>query len=196
MTASADGRLVLFGARDGTTRLMDAERGHLVHRLPSQPGYVRCLDLSPDARLALSGNMRDSKMRFWDLEAERCLQVFEGHSEGIYDVAFDAQQRRALSSSRDIRLWDLETGQCTRVFRGHTDTIRSVVWSADQRQALSASHDRTVWVWNIDNGACLRVLEGHSTGVVKAVWSSKARRVLSCDWNGGVRRWDLPGSTS
>jgi WD40 repeat protein len=48
--------------------------------------------------------------------------LFEGHTDGVYDVALDATQHRALSGSRDgtVRLWDTETGRCLRVLEGHT----------------------------------------------------------------------------
>ena len=70
-------------------------------------------------------------MRLWDIEAERCLQVFEGHKDGIYDVAFDGSQRRALSGSRDttVRLWDLKSGRCLRVLEERGWESSSVVFT-------------------------------------------------------------------
>ena len=196
-TTSTDGRLVLFGARDGTTRLMDAESGQLVHILPSYGGYgyIRCLHLSPDSRLALSGDMRDSRMRLWDIEAERCLQVFEGHKDGIYDVAFDGSQRRALSGSRDttVRLWDLKSGRCLRVLEGHTYHVHSVDWSADGNRALSCSRD--IRLWDLETGQCVRVFRGHTETIRSVAWSADQRRALSASHDGTVRVWDVESGT-
>ena len=109
----------------------------------------------------------------------------------MHGVVWAADQRRAVSCSRDIRLWDVESGECLRVFNGHADTIRTVQWSGDQRFLLSASHDRTVRLWDALTGRCLHVFEGHSVGVVAAAFSHDQRSAYSCDWNGGIRVWDL-----
>jgi WD40 repeat protein len=195
LAATTDGRLVLIGGRDGTARLMDAESGQLLHSLTGHRSLIRCLDLSPDARVALSGEMRDPRIRLWNIEAERCVQAFDGHTDGIYDVALDRTQRRALSGSRDttVRLWDLESGRCLRVLEGHTYHVHSVVWSDDGRRALSCSLD--VRLWDLDTGQCLRVFRGHTEVIRSVAWSHDQRRAVSASHDGTVRVWDLESGT-
>ena len=101
-----------------------------------------------DQRRVLSGS-RDGTVRVWDVETGRCLRVIEGHTYHVQCVAWGADQRRALSCSRDIRLWDVETGRCLRVFEGHTETIRSVDWSLDQRRAFSCDWIGGIRVWSL-----------------------------------------------
>ena len=195
IAATTDGRLVLIGGRDGTARLMDAETGELLHNLAGHHSLIRCLDLSPDARLALSGEMRDPSIRLWDIEAERCLQVFEGHTDGIYDVALDSAQQRALSGSRDttVRLWDLKSGRCLRVLAGHTYHVQCVVWSNDGRRALSCSQD--IRLWDLETGECLRIFRGHTETIRSVAWSADQRRALSASHDGTVRVWDIESGT-
>src|SRR4029079_7607767 len=109
-----------------------------------------------------------------------CLRVMDGHTYHVQCLAWAADQRRALSCSREIRLWDLDTGRCLESF-GLTDTIRTIAWSVDQQHALSASHDGTVRVWDVATGRCLRTFEGHTTCVVNAVWTADQRQIISCD---------------
>ena len=91
----------------------------------------------------------------------------EGHADGVYDVAFDSSEERALSGSRDgtIRLWDLETGGCDRVFKGHTYHVHNVLWSADRSRILSTSSD--IRLWEVQSGRCLRVFKQDHTGTIR-----------------------------
>lgn len=191
LTATADGRLALIGGRDGTARLMDAEGGALLHTLHGHRSLIRCVDMSPDARMALSGEMRDPRMRLWDIEAERCVQVFDGHRDGIYDVAFERTLRRALSGSRDttVRLWDLASGRCVHVLEGHTYHVHSVAWSDDGKRALSCSQD--IRLWNLETGECLRVFRGHTEVIRSVAWSADQRRAVSASHDRTVRVWDI-----
>ena len=122
-----------------------------------------------------------------------CLLILEGHSDLVYCVAFSADQRRALSGSRDntIRLWNLDTGRCVRVFEGHTDWVSSLAWSGDQRRALSGSHDNTLRLWDVQKGRCLRVLKGHTAEVASVAWSADQRLALSGSDDGTVLLWDM-----
>ena len=52
--------------------------------------------LSPDGRRALTAG-QDSTVRLWDLETGRCLRVLEGHTGYVMSVAWNADQRRAIS---------------------------------------------------------------------------------------------------
>lgn len=95
-------------------------------------GRVRGLDLDARNERVLCAEL-DHSLQCWDLKVGRCLQVLEGHTDGVYSASFDPTQRRALSGSRDttLRLWDLETGRCLRVFSGHNYHVHSVRWNMD-----------------------------------------------------------------
>jgi WD40 repeat protein len=191
LAGGADGRTVLIGGRDGTARLMDVGSGQLLRSLAGHHSLVRCLDMTPDCRVALSGELRDPRVRLWDVDSERCIQAFEGHTDGVYAVAIDGMRQRALSGSRDatVRLWDLATGKCTRVLEGHTYHVQSVAWSMDGRRALSCSQD--VRLWDLDSGRCLRVLRGHTETIRSVSWSPDQRKAVSASHDGSVRVWDV-----
>ena len=64
------------------------------------------------------------KARLWDLQGN-LLQVFKGHEDEIFSVAFSPEGKSILTSSYDntARLWDLQ-GNVLTVFRGAS--IRSL----------------------------------------------------------------------
>jgi small GTP-binding protein len=160
-------------------------------RLDSKGARIWAYAFSLDGTRALTGG--DNTVRLWDLDTGRCLRVLEGHTGIVYEVEWDAYQRRALSSSADktVRLWDVDTGRCLCVLEGHTHFVYGMAWSADQRRALSSSADKTVRLWDVDTGRCLRVLTGHMSQVGCVAWSADQRRVLSGSMDNTMRLWDV-----
>jgi hypothetical protein len=134
---------------------------------------------SPEGNCVLTG-AGDGTVRLWDLEVGCCLRVLEGHKGSVTDVAWGADQRRALCcADRSVLLWDVEGRQCLRVLAGHMGNVQCVAWSADQRRALSGAGDGTVRLWDVEAGRCLRVLEAHTGFVNSVAWSADHRRALS-----------------
>jgi WD40 repeat protein len=190
---SPDQRFVLIGGLDAKVRIWDLDSGQPIHVFEGHQEFIRCVAFSKnlDRFLSGSGRRRDPGLRIWDLRTERCLNVLEGHADGIYTVALDAQDRFALTGSRDttVRLWDLEEGRCVRVLQGHTYHVHCVAWSPDQRHALSCSRD--IRLWNVGDGRCTHVLDGHTDTIRSVMWSRDGRRALSGSHDGTVRFWDV-----
>jgi WD40 repeat protein len=190
---SHDERHIYVGGRDGTVKIWNFESGACLHQLKPHNRLVRCIDVGFDSRLALTGagHLLDPVVRLWDVESEYCLRILEGHSDGVYDVAFSPTQRRALSASRDttIRLWDLESGMCLRVFKGHSYHVHSVLWSPDERRVLSCSQD--IRLWDVNSGRCIRVFDYQGETIRRLAWSGDQRRALSASHNGTVQLWDV-----
>ena len=160
-------------------------------RLDSKGARIWAYAFSLDGTRALTGG--DNTVRLWDLDTGRCLRVLEGHTGIVYEVEWDAYQRRALSSSADktVRLWDVDTGRCLRVLTGHMSQVGCVAWSADQRRVLSGSMDNTMRLWDVDTGRCLRVFEGHTEWVQSVTWSADQRRALSGSADNTMRLWEV-----
>jgi WD40 repeat protein len=186
-----DNRTLFVGCRDGAVRVVDLERDHLEHVLTGHRDLVRCLDITPDHRNAISGGMRDRELRWWDVGSAQCLRVMTGHRDGIYSVALDPTQTLALSGSRDttVRLWDLDRGECIRIFEGHRYHVHDIAWSVDGRRALSCSQD--IRLWDVATGRSIRVLEGHTETIRSVAWSPNQQLALSAAHDRTVRVWDV-----
>ena len=190
---SPDERHVFLGTRLGIMQMWDVDNGRRLHVFEGHHGLMRCIDVNSDGSRVLSGTaFRDTAVRLWDVNSERSLQVLVGHSDGVYDVAFDPAQRRALTGSRDgtIRMWDLETGKCLQVFKRHSYHVHSVLWSRDGSRVLSSSQD--IRLWDVETGACIRVFDQEHTEVIRRLaWSADQRRALSASHDGTVRLWNV-----
>jgi WD40 repeat protein len=88
--------------RDDRRQFVSGAFGQCVRVFQGHDGYVRCVQATRGWKRVLWGS-GDHTLRLWDLEAGRCVRVLDGHRDAVYDVAFSPDERRALSTSRDIR---------------------------------------------------------------------------------------------
>ena len=73
----------------------------------------------------------DRSWRLWDLEAQEEILHQEGHSMGVYDIAFHQDGSLAGTGGLDAfgRVWDLRTGRCIMFLEGHLKEIYGINFS-------------------------------------------------------------------
>ena len=183
--------LVLVGSRDFSIELWNTARHEQVSVLRGHHGQPRAADTNADVTRALTGcSYRDTSVKLWDLTTGECLRTLEGHTDGVYAVAFHGEDR-AASGSRDgtIGLWDLSTGRAIRALAGHTYHVHSVSWSGDGRRLLSSSMD--LRLWDVETGRCLRMFEGHTEVIRSVVWSLDEKYALTASHDRTARIWNV-----
>jgi WD40 repeat protein len=155
---------VLSASHSGYLQLSDLEDGRRTIGFETQEFGINCLALSSDRRRALTGSDRNHVVRLWNLNMERCLREFQGHTSDVWSVSWSPDQKCVLSGSADetLRLWDVKSSGCICVFEGHASTIFATAWSQDQQRIVSGSGDNTIRIWDVKTGKCVRIFEGHT----------------------------------
>ncbi len=106
---------------------------------------VHCVQPCLDMRHLVSG-AEDGKLRIWDRQDGRTINVMNGHLGAINSVAVSRDGRFGLTAGDDrtIRVWDLASAQCLRTVESHEGPVTSVAFKGSLRKVVSASSDMTV----------------------------------------------------
>jgi DNA-binding beta-propeller fold protein YncE len=143
---SRDGRLAATVGADGFVRVWDVAKGTEVIKFDKGRGGEG-VAFSPDGKQLLAA--QDKTLRLWDVPTGTDRLRLEGHTQGVYAVAFSPDGRRAVSASGDrtVRVWDLATGEEVARLTGHAGWIGDVAFLAGGRNVLSASEDHSLRLW-------------------------------------------------
>lgn len=185
---SDDGTGFATVVKDGTVRVFDVATWAQIstsrwsHRYPEQVVW----------------NHAGTRVAFQD---GRLLQVvslqapapeFRGHNDAITSLAFFADGRRVLTTSRDATaaVVDLGTGRAQRVLP-HPAPVRRARLSADEQRILTACDDGVVRLFaHPGSGQPLQAWSAHTGAVNDVVFLDDDRRVLSIGHDGDVHVFD------
>jgi RNA polymerase sigma factor (sigma-70 family) len=217
VVATADGRRVITRDQAGQIHVWDATTGKHLRRLEAQ--YQGGMAVSPDGRL-IAWSVEDpgvkfpdpdhpnwthtgSRIRLYDLAADRPLDRFAGHAGDAHELAFTPDGRTLLSlDHRDaaVRVWDVASGKERRQFRAVRDSertwsypVRGAVLSPDGK-TLAARYrraddttalfgDTVVRLWDVAAGRELHELKGHINEVLGLAFSPDGRLLVTCGEN-------------
>ncbi|KAF9434203.1 Coronin-7, partial [Entomortierella beljakovae] len=101
--------------------------------------------LAKDVLLSASSDRGNSKIRIWDLKAQKEVVTMTGHKDVIFSCAFNHQGTKVVSVCKDkkIRVWDALTGELLQEGSGH-DSLRAsrVLWLGESNLVASVGFGR------------------------------------------------------
>ena len=70
-----------------------------------------------------------------------CLQMLEGHSDGVLSVTFSHDSKLLASASYDktVRIWNAGTGSLQQTLEGHDSAVMSVTFFCIQSVSLTSA---------------------------------------------------------
>jgi WD40 repeat protein len=185
---SPDGRFVLTGSADRTSRLWDVATGREVRVLQAHTLSVTSLAVSPDGQYLATGST-DDIVRLWDLATgAEARRLRSGLS--ITSIAFSPDGRSLLTGSGDftVRLLDLASGTEVRHFPGG---FLPASFSPDGRFVMISQSQGTVGTWDVATGAQVRTFGPRETrGMSAGFFSRDGQLVLTAGTERGAWIWD------
>jgi RNA polymerase sigma factor (sigma-70 family) len=124
--------------------------------------------------------------------------TLEGHSDGVFALAFLADGRTLATGGGDrvIRLWDVTSGHETAALSGHRRKILSLAASPDGALLASGEGDLdgppgVVKLWDLGSRREVATLPEHEQGASSLAFSPDSRLLASAAWGGRIRLWEV-----
>ncbi|ETO31290.1 WD-40 repeat protein [Reticulomyxa filosa] len=205
--------LVMFETFRSASKLLNTFTGHIY--------WVWSIDYSvfDNDQLICSGSA-DKKVRVWDIDSNKQIQSFNGHSDFVYCVKFSQyyyhnNNRNVICSSsndKTIRFWDIKSDQQFQIFNGHTKGVCCIEFSPfnNGRYLCSGSYDNNIRLWDIETSKSLYVFNGHedcvrcvdisplqynnnnnNKGNNIGVIGGNGYTICSGSWDKTIRIWDI-----
>lgn len=178
---------LVSGCQDGSVtwlRLSGSER----RALPSLPGPVNDLDVSPDGQL-LGAVGDDGTGLLYDLSGQRTIARLDPAGEApMWAVHFSPDSSQLVSTSdHQADLWD-RSGRHLREFR-HANDVREAAFSPDGRWLATGSLDKTARIWDVGSGKPLSPSLPHELAVVHVQFSPDGQILSTASADGMARLW-------
>jgi len=193
--------LIVSGSRDSTLRVWrlphandiptyqaassaDVENTYSLSVLTGHQKTIRAMVAYGDT--IVSGSY-DCTVRVWKVSTGEMLHLLTGHTQKIYSVVLDHENRRCFSGSMDnsIKIWSLDTGSCLLSLEGHTSLVGLL--QLNHGLLVSGSADGTLRIWNPDDGSCQTIL-AHTAAIT--AFQHDGQKVIS-GANRTLAMWDI-----
>ncbi|KAF8836599.1 WD40 repeat-like protein [Paxillus ammoniavirescens] len=196
LAVTRDGQRILSGGVDKRIDVWDVETHELIEEWESHTGSILSITLSPDDRLAASGDS-DGKLVIWEIkEGSGIKHSIETGTGWVLSICFSPNGEKIACAARKsgnytIQIFDVESGELILGSIYHEDWVRCVIWSLDGTKLFSASNDHTIRCWNSETAEPVgQPWTGHMDCVTWLSLSPDGKRLASTSLDQTVRFWD------
>jgi WD40 repeat protein len=154
--------------------------------------YVIGVAINPSDGRQVVTTSRDHTARIWDTESGNPIEVLRGHSETVYDVAFDPSGDHLATASEDqtVRIWNIGEWR-KRTLIGHSNKVIGAAYSFDGLRIATTSEDGTIRIWDAQSGRQLKEWLYPSYKPASGVsFSPSGRQLITASDDGTWRIWD------
>jgi WD40 repeat protein len=188
------GALLVTGGEDATVRVWETTSGQELLVLRGHNAPIYNIIFSPEAGYPLTTSSLDGTGKAWDIrpEGSRELLTFAGHSEVVFDIAYNQDGTRLASASWDgtVIIWSALTGSRLLTLDGHRAEVTAVDFTPNGERLISSSFDGSLKLWNSLDGEELLSIEAHPSKIHDVTFDLQGSRFASAGEDGTIKIWD------
>ena len=183
LDVSADQRTIVSASIDGVVTVWDPASGTFRGKFKTGIRQINNLRLNSTGNLLLLCNAEGS-VSLWDVNLQRQVRAFDGHSDSVVDVDFSASEESIFTVSLDksLRVWNLGTGECIRELN-NSSPLRTLALHPTQPLVAIAGQDGFLKVVSSTSNDIIKELP--RTGNVNAVQFSPNGEYLAASIESG-----------
>ena len=182
LTLFGGGQFLLSSA-DEEIKIWDLATGkeNRSFAMPKLDVPVRCITILPNERYFIC--CRGKNLELWDIDKERVIGRYKGHSEWIRDVATDGKKIVSCSDDRTMKVWNIGESGCEPFkHKRHSKAVSSIAVFPSGNRIVSSSSDKTMIIWDLIKGKAGK-LNGFSRGGNEIVAvTPNGEEILSSSW--------------
>ena len=140
----------------------------------------------------------DTSWRLWDVETCKELLLQEGHTRGLYAIAFHPDGSLVATTGLDavVRLWDVRSGRSVQVFTGHVKQVLGLDFSPNGVTLASGSDDHSIRLWDLRKKKCAYTLPAHSSLISHVRFEPiRGRFLMSTSYDNKAKLWSARDHT-
>ncbi|KAI6042200.1 WD40-repeat-containing domain protein [Pisolithus marmoratus] len=183
------------GSDDFQLRVFNYNTHEKVTSFEAHPDYIRCLAVHPSASIVLTGS-DDMTIKAWDWDKQwKCIQVYEGHSHYVMNIAFNPKDANTFASAcldRTVKMWSLGSPHPNFTMDAHDKGVNYVDFypGPDRPYIVTTGDDKTIKVWDYLSKSCVQTMEGHINNPSFAVFHPNLPIIISGSEDGTVKFWN------
>ncbi|HKZ37424.1 MAG TPA: caspase family protein, partial [Chryseolinea sp.] len=135
----------------------------------------------------------DGKIILWNVEKGDSMQVIQTYREPIFDIHFNSDETKVVSSSWDatMKIHDLETGKLLTYFDFEISSAYQIIFHPSDLYLITARLDNSLQLWETDTKKEVRNFIGHTDIISSIHLSQDQNSLLSSSWDGTIRIWNV-----
>lgn len=187
---SSDGKKLVTGSYDGTSRVWEAATGRPIHEFSFQSPVGNVVFGKDDSWIVSAG--MDGTARIWEASTgSEINRLVPEQDTALETIAISTDGKFVAGGTEKGQVWVWKiAGQEKSQFRlGEALTISSVDYNTDGNYITTGSWDRIARVWDVETGDQVSSIT-HDNWVFQSIFSPDGKTIASGDVDGNVKVWD------
>ncbi|PRQ25556.1 putative transcription factor WD40-like family [Rosa chinensis] len=136
----------------------------------------------------------DKIVSIFDVETDRQTHSFQGHSEMVNYICWDANGEFVASVSQSlVKIWSLASGQCIQELGSNGNQFHSCIFHPSYSTLLVIGGISSLDLWNMAENKSMTI-PAHENIISALAQSSETGMVASASHDSSVKLWNKPKS--